>query len=211
MNHTAAVNVWKQTNRVSRLWAELAENYVAPEPLSKQGLSLNIDRTADPPVTPAPVLDAGPRSSLAAAPSSFNGPWAEIDPGERTFMERVGQGSIHLFKQALEVLTAPPDDNTAAEAEQDRDGRPAASQALEQERAEVPPAEAGYDLYPVMVKVSFEPEPDASVIETRRAVYGLKIPVRPLHKRPIYQRLFFCLRIWFRKAAGKSEVPRKLM
>lgn len=200
MNHTAAVNVWKQTNRVSRLWEDLAANSVAPDPYQKENIFQYINREPGPPVLPAP---------LENGPSSFPELWEEIQAEEKTFVERVGHESIHLIKHALEVLTAPPDETSLADPKQNED--PDGLLAASEDRVEELPSQAGYDPFPLMVKVSLEPEPPASVIETRRAVYGLKIPARPLHKRPIYQRLFFCLRTWIRKATGKSEIPRKIM
>jgi hypothetical protein len=209
MNHTATVSIWKQTNRVARLWEDLAANSVAPDPYSMGDILPDGNREPDPPAPLVPALDPGLQSPWEIIPSSFPGRWQEIQAEERTFVERVGHGSIHLIQHALEALTAPHDETFPADSGQDEDpdGLPAASE----DRVEELPIQAGYDPFPVMVKVSFEPEPPASVIETRRAVYGLKIPARPLHKRPIYQRLFFCLRTWVRKASGKSEVPRKNM
>ena len=204
MNHTATINVWKQTNRVSRLWEELAEIYVAPDPRSKEGIAPAVDRELDPPIHPAPVSDTGLLSRLNPGPSLFPGLWEEIQAEDRPFIERVGRESIHLVKHALEVLTAPTDEAPLDDPEREMG---AASEEVEKTRIEALPAQASLDPYPAMIKVAFEPEPHFSVIETRRAVYGLKIPARPLHKRPVYQRIFFCLRILFRKASGKSDIP----
>ena len=47
---------------------------------------------------------------------------------------------------------------------------------------------------------SIEPKPlIRDTTNMRRPVYGPKIPVRPLHKRPFYQRIFFYLSRIFRK------------
>ena len=209
MNHTATINVWKQTNRVSRLWEELAEIYVAPDPRSKEGIAPGVAREPEPPIHPAPVSDTGLLYTLEPGPSLFPGVWEEIQAEEKPFIERVGRESIHLVKHALEALTAPSDEAPLEDPEQEMGlgELGAASEEVEKTRIEALPAQASLDPYPAMIKVAFEPEPHFSIIETRRAVYGLKIPARPLHKRPVYQRVFFCLRIWFRKASGKSDIP----
>jgi hypothetical protein len=210
MNHTAAVNIWKQTNRVSRLWDELAENSVDPDPRSKEGISPGVEWKPYLSITSAPAPDNRLRFPLETGPSSFPGRWEESEMGERTLLERVGQESIHLIKHTLEVLTASPDENplTNPEQEKELEGLPVISEEEEMKWAEALPAQAGPDLYPAMIKVPFEPEPQpTSTIETRRAVYGIKIPARPLHKRSIYARVFYCLRIWIRKASGKSCIP----
>ena len=209
MNHNAAVNIWKQTNRVARLWEDLAANSVAPDPYWMGDLVPDGNREPDPATPLVPAPDPGLQAPWEIISASFPEQWPEIQAEERTFVERVGHDSIHLIQRALEALTSPADETSLADPGQDEDpdGLPAATENWVEEL----PIQAGYDPFPVMVRVSFEPEPPASVIETRRAVYGLKIPARPLHKRPIYQRLFFCLRTWVRKASGKSEVLRKIM
>jgi hypothetical protein len=54
--------------------------------------------------------------------------------------------------------------------------------------------EASPALTPAMVKVPNEPDQQpTSTIDTRRVAYGLKIPARPLHKRPFYQKILFSL------------------
>jgi hypothetical protein len=62
------------------------------------------------------------------------------------------------------------------------------------------------DPKPAWVAVPIPPKHPVSEAEAaRRLVYRPKIPIRPLHKQPMYQRLFFYLRGWlgriFRKEA----------
>ena len=205
MNHTATINIWKQNNRVSRLWEELAANCVDPDPRSKEGTSPGLEQEPDP---PAP--DAGLGSPFAADPASFPGRWDDSENGERPFMERVGRESIHLIKHALDVLTAPPEEGPVTDSEREEvlEELPGISEEMEISGSETFPTYTGPDLFPAMIKVPFEPEPQpTSVIETRRIIYGLKIPARPLHKRPIYQRVLFCLRGWIRSISGKHHDP----
>jgi len=53
---------------------------------------------------------------------------------------------------------------------------------------------------PAWINVSIQPKPlIRDTTNMRRPVYGPKIPVRPLHKRPFYQRIVFYLSRIFRK------------
>jgi hypothetical protein len=180
---TATINVWKKTNRVSRLWEELAENCVAPDP----GVDWEAERSI--PLTLSSV-ETG---------SSFHSQGEAKGIVESPLLERVSWQSIDLIKQALDALTAPPEET------------PRADPACEAGLAGQPDTfgerdistQADPDMFPAMIRVPFEPEPHASTIETRRMAYGLRIPPRPLHKRPMVLRLYFCLRIWIRMAIGK--------
>lgn len=197
MNHTATINIWKHTNRVSRLWEDLAENRVAPDPRSVDATSPVVVGESE-----RPASDMGLRSPLETGSPLFPGAWEECEIEEKSYLEQAGLESIHLIKHVLEVLTAPPDEVTAADPQRvmDLEGL-FTSTEVEKTRADP-------DLFPAMIKVSLETDPQpASTIETRRMAYGLKIPPRPLHKRPIHQRLFFCLHIWVAKAFGKRSIP----
>lgn len=202
MNHTATINIWKKTNRVSRLWDDLAEDRVAPDPRSMDVTSPVVDPKSELPAYSAPDSDIELRSPLETGSSLFPGPWEEIEIEEKSYLEQVGLESIHLIKHALDVLTAPPDEVLMPDPVREKDPEGwLPSEEVEKTRADP-------DLFPAMIKVSFESDPQpTSAIETRRMAYGLKIPPRPLHKRPIYQRLFFCLHIWVGKAFGKRYIP----
>jgi len=99
-------------------------------------------------------------------------------------LERAGFESLRLIKHALDILAAP------TEQEPNPDPGPEISML-------------GLDF----IKVSREPEPQpGSAIDTRRMAYGLKIPLKPLHKRPIHQRLFFCLRQWMTRESNELSL-----
>lgn len=165
------VNVWKESNRVSLLWEDLLANYVSPDPVAGEILSLGSKLE---PYVPMETMEA----ELFAARQEQDETAA---PG---LLERAGFESLRLIKHALDVLTAPP--------EQEPDPDP--GQAI---------AAPGL-LY---VKISSEPEPQpGSSIDTRRMAYGLKIPMKPLHKRPIHQRLFFCLRQWMTRGSNELSL-----
>ena len=174
MNHTPAINVWKGNNRVSQLWEDLLAARVSPDPFAGEYLSSGVDQEPSFPLEPWETegnsIASGGERNLSPVP---------------TLLEKAGFESLRLFRQALEILTAPPEDQPAADAgpgEMEEAVRPDPNQA-----------------YPALgmsfIKVSSEPEPQpGSSIDTRRMAYGLKIPMKPLHKRPVYQRVFFCLR-----------------
>jgi len=57
-----------------------------------------------------------------------------------------------------------------------------------------------WDPKPIRINVSIQPKPlIQDTTGRRRPVYAPKILIRPLHKRPFYQRLFFYLNRIFRK------------
>lgn len=189
MNHTPAINIWKGSNRVSLLWEELLADLVSPDPPAEENISAREtwEREVD----------------LLAARSE------QVEPAEPGLLERAGFESLRMFRQALEILTSPPEQELASE-----DGRglyletPFARQA-EWDETNIPDRMQAVST-PVLtyIKVSSEPEPQpGSAIDTRRIAYGLKIPARPLHKRPIYQRLFFSLRGWIRMISRGSFEP----
>src|SRR6186997_2490110 len=93
MNHAPAINIWKGTNRVSRLWDDLLADLVSPEPPARgeSCLGENLEREADP---------FAPGSRL-------------IEPAEPSLLERAGFESLRLIRQALETLTAPPEQEPA--------------------------------------------------------------------------------------------------
>jgi hypothetical protein len=164
MNHAPAINIWKG-NRISRLWEQLLADRVPPDP---------------------PILEvrlSAPRSeqTMAAEPS---------------LLERAGFESLRLIKQALDILSSPPNEEPQAGTcwAQDQEPLPESLKNWEDARLHEP-IQADSPVGLTFIKVSREPESQAaSAIDTRRIAYGLKIPMKPLHKRPIYQRVFFCLR-----------------
>jgi hypothetical protein len=178
MHHAPAINVWKGTNRVSLLWEDLRASRVSPDPCAWENISPGVD------------------------PETLNRDAKSIDsrsePGEVTepsLLEKAGFESLRLIKYALDILAAPPEDEPAADNDREQD-----LTALTASQSEWVPsgvrdplrADAAVGL--TFIKVSREPEPQpGSAIDTRRMAYGLKIPVKPLHKRSIYQRVFFCL------------------
>lgn len=197
--HAPGMNIWKGSNRVSRLWEDLAADCVDPDPAGKRRASLAVDWELDLPSTLEPASTPEPIEMDGEVPITFSFPDGGEAVRENTLLEKVGIESIHLIQHALDVLTAPPDEGTEVNPIQDEIDMHSASQE-EQDYAQAVtiPVSAGFIPYPAMIKVSTEPDPQpASAIDTRRMAYGLKIPARPLHKRPIYQRLYFCLRHMF--------------
>lgn len=174
MNHTPAINVWNGNNRVSQLWEDLLAVRVSPDPCAGESLSSDVDREL-----------SFPLETWETGDQSFASDGEKNKSSMPTLLEKAGFESLRLFRQALEVLTTPPEDEPVADAgpgEMEEAVRPDPNQA-----------------YPALgmsfIKVSSEPEPQpGSSIDTRRMAYGLKIPMKPLHKRPVYQRVFFCLR-----------------
>jgi hypothetical protein len=173
MNHTTAINVWKGSNRVSQLWVDLLADCVPPDPCVGGFPSQDVDQGLSFPLesweTDAMSFPRADEQGRSPAP---------------TLLEKAGFESLRLFRQALEVLTAPAEDEPV----------PASQWDLE-EPVRLDPFQADSGLGMTFIKVSSEPESQpGSAIDTRRMAYGLKIPVKPLHKRPVYQRIFFCLR-----------------
>jgi len=176
MNHAPAINIWKGTNRVSRLWDDLLADLVSPEPPARGESSLeeNLEGEAD-------AFATGNR---------------QIEPAEPSLLERAGFESLRLIRQALETLTAPPEQEPAIDSlwVQLPQNLPAGQVDLEHMGIHDPLQEASA-LGLTFIKVSSEPEPQpGSSIDLRCMANGLKIPRRPLHKRPVYQRVYFCLR-----------------
>ena len=173
MNNITAINVWKGNNRVSRLWEDLIADRVSPDPPDKANTS------------PGTVLG----NPLLMQTYENESP-------TQSLLEKAGFESLRLIKNALDILSAPYDEDAAVESGLHRDpGTLSAGQMDWTEAVFHDPVQSGSAVGLTYVKVSMEPEPQpGSAIDTRRIAYGLKIPHRPLHKRPIYQRLFFCLR-----------------
>ncbi len=173
MNHTPAINIWKGNNRVSRLWEDLLADRVSPDPCAGEYLSTAMNQEPSFPLELWEVEE----NSFASCGEQDHSPVPSL-------LEKAGFESLRLFRQALEVLTASPEDEPVADA----------GQGDFEEPVRLDPIQAYPALGMTFVKVSSEPEPQpGSSIDTRRMAYGLKIPVKPLHKRPVYQRVFFCL------------------
>jgi hypothetical protein len=184
MNQTLSVNIWVRSNRVSQLWDELLVNYVSPDPPDAGSLS------------PAVSLNTSSHTSMeemkTARPMEV---MEQSDPPKSALLEKAGFESLRLIRQALEVLTAPPEQPPAVElsGEQPRDFFSSQVKDLPVHDSMLLESDASS----TYIRVSSEPEPQpGSAIDTRRMAYGLKIPSRPLHKRSLPQRLFFCLRNW---------------
>jgi hypothetical protein len=182
MNHTSAINVWNGSNRVSQLWVDLLADRVPPDPCAAEFLSQDVD----------PGLSF-PLESWEMEAASFTREDVQSRSPMPTLLEKAGFESLRLFRQALEVLTAPAEN----------EAMPACQRELE-ETVRPDPFQADSALGMTFIKVSSEPESQpGSSIDTRRMAYGLKIPAKPLHKRPVYQRIFFCLRHMIRQ--GKED------
>lgn len=199
MNHTPAINVWKGTNRLSLFWEDLAANCVPPDPVRGKQTSPGDDAELAPSLPLAwdgiPIPSEMPGIQVeTSVPALLYGAWER--GRERPFLEKVSQGSIQWIRRALEVLTAPPVEQPEADTRSEQDMEILPVSQAELEAAPVhDPIQTASDLGLTFIKVSSEPEPQpGSAIDTRRMAYGLKIPRKPLHKRPIYQRVFFCLR-----------------
>jgi hypothetical protein len=172
MNHTPAINVWKGNSRLSQLWVDLLADRVSPDPCAGEFPTRDVDQGL-----------SFPLGSWETEGSAFTSISGQDHSPAPTLLEKAGFESLRLIRQALEVLTAPPQDEPV----------PSGQGELEETAwlNHVPPDSA---LGMTFVKVSSEPEPQpGSSIDTRRMAYGLKIPMKPLHKRPVYQRVFFCL------------------
>jgi hypothetical protein len=174
MNHTSAINVWKGSNRVSQLWVDLLADRVPPDPLVGEYLSLDMDQALSFPLESREIEG----DLIVSGGGQNSSPVSSL-------LEKAGFESLRLFRHALEVLTAPPEGEPMADT-----GQGELEEAVRIDPHQVYPA-----LGMTFIKVSSEPEPQpGSSIDTRRMAYGLKIPMKPLHKRPVYQRVFFCLR-----------------
>ncbi len=168
MNQTTAVNVWKGTNRISLLWEDLLATRVSPDPLIIN--TLRVEKEAS-------SLDSRGEKKKPAGPG---------------LLEKAGFESLRMLKQTLDILSAPPEESVTDTA-WERDTPPGQFVADREVVHDSLPTDPALVL--TFIKVSSEPDPQpVSAIDTRRMAYGLKIPMKPLHKRPIHQRLFFCLR-----------------
>jgi hypothetical protein len=62
-----------------------------------------------------------------------------------------------------------------------------------------------WDPKPAWVDVPTPPKhPESEMEAARRLVYRPRIPIRPLHKQPMYRRLFVYLRGWLSRAFRKA-------
>ncbi len=186
MNQTPAINIWKGNNRVSQLWVDLLDARVSPDPCAGEYPSSGVIQEL-----------SFPLESWEMEEHSFASGGGQNHSAVPALLEKAGFKSLRLFRQALEALTAPPDDEPAAGAGLELDLRTSSPGRGELEKAcrfDAIQADPALTLGMTFVKVSSEPEPQpGSTIDTRRMAYGLKIPGKPLHKRPVYQRIFFCL------------------
>ena len=202
MNQVMAANLWKGTNRVSQLWEDLLANYVPPDPIAGE------ITFAEPSQEPDPLLIGGMAPEAVKMDSAVAG-IEQDETGKPSLLERAGFESLRAIRQALEVLTAPPEQDLALEGGgEQQTGTSSARQAQWDETMgpDCIQALSAPDL--TYIKVSREPDAQpGSAIDTRRIAYGLKIPARPLHKRPVYQRLFFSLRSWIRLRSRGGYEP----
>ena len=201
MNHTSTINVWKDSNRISQLWEVLLADYVSPDPVAGEYVSLTAD-----------LESAFPLETWETAEKSITIGGGQNHSSVPALLEKAGFESLRLFRQALEVLTAPPEDDTMADAgrEQDLGRLPSGPGELEETlRFDSTRLDPTLALGMTFIKVSSEPEPQpGSSIDTRRVAYGLKVPVKPLHKRPVYQRVLFCLRQMMRHGRDDPSLNR---
>lgn len=215
MVQPSAMNIWKQDNRVTRLWEELAVNDVAPDPKGRKMIAREAAWATDSSFSFELVPDTGASSPLDSAameePASVRSlipvRYEESQIKETSLLESIALEPVQLIKQVLEVFIAPPDEEPAADQSEEIDRLILPGETEELEETHLPPVQAVYGHYPAMVKVSLEPEQPASSIDTRRLAHGLKVPARPLHKRPFYQRIFFCLRGWLHLVSGRNHDP----
>lgn len=199
MNHAPAIDIWKSTSRLSQFWEELAANYVTPDPVTSERIYPEAAvKLGDALMFPAdegisvPLETSGIQAETSL-PATFAGEGESSR--ETTLLEKVGLESIQWIRHALETLTSSPEAEPLGTTNQADDLGILPSSSGELEEAAVYNPIYGYpDQGLTFIKVSSEPEPQpGSAIDTRRMAYGLKIPKRPLHKRPIYQRIFFCV------------------
>jgi hypothetical protein len=210
MNQATAANLWKGSNRVSRLWEELSAMIVSPDPIAEHSPFGWVD------LSPAPqhVHERAPEAvhSFLLEPVEMDSPVSgseQKEPAELPLLEKAGFESLRLIRHALEILTAPSEEEPAADTRQEpHPETPPTGQLQWGETTVYDPFQASSTLGPVYIKVSSEPEPQpGSTIDTRRIAYGLKIPSRPLHKQPIPLRLMFCLRSWLHMISRGSYGP----
>ena len=196
MNHTPAINVWKGTNRVSQLWEDLLANCVSPDPPAQENSFMGVDQETSFVLQPSGMEEVSPASVTE-----------QKRPAVPALLEKAGFESLRMIRQALEILTAPPEQEAAAEPGREQDMQtPPAGQAALEDAALLDLIRADSALGLTFIKVSREPEPQpGSVIDTRRMAYGLKVPRKPLHKRPIYLRVFFCLQSWIHSASRRGR------
>ncbi len=174
MDHTAAIDVWNGSNRVSQLWEALLAERVTPDPCVGKYRLPRVEREPAFPMEPCETK----KSPLPSADGQKQSPVPAL-------LEKAGFESLRRIRQALEILAAPSEEDPAGEAGHGEMG------VVEVDD----PLRIDSTVGLTFIKVSREPEAQpGSAIDTRRMAYGLKIPTKPLHKRPIYQRIFFSLR-----------------
>jgi len=183
---------------------------VSPDPIAEENTFTWIDLAAAPQLvlkTLPEAVHSFPQETMEID-SSLHGS-GQKEPAELPLLEKAGFESLRLIRHALEILTAPPDEEPAPETIREPQLQtPPAGQARWGETTVYDPLQASSTLGPVYIKVSSEPEPQpGSTIDTRRIAYGLKIPSRPLHKQPIPLRLIFCLRSWLHIISRGSYEP----
>ena len=117
------------------------------------------------------------------------------------------RGSFDRLLHGLEELaTTEPSVSSAEEITFEREAFPDVAIEAAHEESLSFSSPFRWDPKPAWLDVPNSPKhlvPEAEA--ARRLVYSPKIPIRPLHKQPMYRRLFFYLRGWlgriFRKAA----------
>ncbi len=198
MNHTSTIDVWEGSNRISQLWEALLAERVSPDPV------VGVYRP------PVDLKSSFPLEQWATEESSLTIGDRQNHSHMPALLEKAGFESLRMFRYALGVLTAPPEQEPVLDANREQELKilPVSPDELEG------PELLGYipvdpDMVLTFIKVSSEPEPQpVSAIDTRRMAYGLKIPMKPLHKRPIYQRIFFSLRQIIARGRDETSLRR---
>src|SRR5512139_1702083 len=104
MNHTSAIDIWKDNNRISRLWEVLLADYVSPDPVAGEYVPSGVE-----------LESAFPLETWETAEKSITIHGGQSHSSVPALLEKAGFESLRLFRQALEVLTAPPEDETVSD------------------------------------------------------------------------------------------------
>ena len=204
-----AIGVRKRIN-LSRLWEDLIAYQVPPEPAPVTAAFLGRACDLVLPAAPGLVLEAmvpvSPvRLEISVGSSSLGG--KENRNGESKFEEEAWVELPHSIEQEPVLYLPGTEASLPYDRQNDRDESSTSGQ-LAFEKVEYP-ARSIKDKdgsKPASTESPAQMQPFVgSTIDTRRIAYGLKIPARPLHKRPMYQRVLFCLHGWMEMFIGRSR------
>jgi hypothetical protein len=172
----------KTNDRLTQLWEELRADPVPLQPPTKQG------RTAGVPV----VLRH--EELLPFMPTDYP------KPENRSWRVDL----VKLFHSLLEPEVAESPLPSGVEAISEGDTSPEASMAAAHEASLALSTPFHWDPKPAWIDSPARPNYQFSnTIHPPRFAPRPKIPIRPLHKQPFYQRFFFYLRRWLSRDSGK--------